>query len=172
MPYIISQIAGGIVFVLVFLSMQTKNITKVMLTQIGCNALGMLSYVLLVGFSACGICFVATVQSTIFFFLRKYDKENPIWLTPVIFAAYILCSVLTYQGPLDLIPMLAALLCALGLTQKNPTNYRIIMLLNGATWVVYDVFIAAYTMLATHGFTVASALLGLIRLDILKKKSE
>ena len=57
--------------------------------------------------------------------------------------------------------------------QKKPSRYRIIILLNGAVWIVYDIFMGAYTMLASHIFTVASALLGIIRLDVLKKeKSE
>ena len=91
------------------------------------------------------------------------------WLNAVIIASYILCSVLTYETARDIIPMIAAVLCALGILQKKTSNYRVIMFLNGATWIVYDVIIAAYTMLLSHIFTSGSALLGIIRLDILKK---
>ena len=149
MTYILSQIIGGIVAVIVFLSMQTKNITRVMLCQIGCNALGMLSYVLLGGFSGCGIYLIATVRSLVFFFLRKYDKREPMWINIVFIISYIACSVLTYETVRDIVPMIAAVLCALGLIQKKTTNYRIIMFLNGATWIVYDVIISAFTMLAS-----------------------
>jgi len=83
--------------------------------------------------------------------------------------AYLLCSVLTFKGWLDLVPMVAAVLCALGISQKKPTNYRILILLNGAVWTVYDVAIGAYAMLAGHMFTVLSALSGIIRFDLLKK---
>ena len=79
------------------------------------------------------------------------------------------CSVATLKGWLDLVPMLAAVLCAIGLAQKKPKNYRIVLLLNGIIWLIYDVFVGAYTMLASHIITVGSALLGIIRLDILKK---
>ena len=156
--------------VIVFFSMQTKNISRVMLCQIGCNALGMISYVLLGGFSGCGIYFIATVQSVIFYFIRKYEKREPMWLNVVIIVSYIICSILTYKSSRDLIPMFAAVLCALGLIQKKTTNYRIIMLLNGATWIVYDLIVMAYTMLASHIFTSGAALIGIIRLDIKKKK--
>ncbi len=169
MAYILSQIFGFLVFLFVFASAQTKNMKDALLCQIGCNGFGMLSYVLLGGFSGCGIYLIATAQSVIFFFIRKNGKEEPRWLNPVIIVAYMVCSVATLKGWLDLVPMLAAVLCAIGLAQKKPTNYRIILLLNGTIWLIYDVFMGAYTMLASHIITVGSALLGIIRLDLLKK---
>ena len=169
MAYILSQIFGFLVFLFVFASAQTKNMKNALLCQIGCNGFGMLSYVLLGGFSGCGIYLIDTVQSAIFYFIRKSGKEEPKWLNPVIVIAYIACSAATLKGWLDLVPMLAAVLCAVGLAQKKPTNYRIILLLNGAIWLIYDVFMGAYTMLASHIITVGSALLGIIRLDLRKK---
>ena len=169
MAYIISQILGFVVFIFVFASMQTKNIQRVLLCQIGCNGLGMLSYILVGGLSGCGIYLVAATQSVLFYVLRKQGKEEPRWLAPIIFAAYIGCSALTFRSLMDLIPMLAAVLCALGILQKKPTRYRIIMVFNGAVWMIYDLIVGAYTMLASHIFTVVSALAGIIRLDILKK---
>ena len=169
MAYILSQIFGFLVFLFVFASAQTKNMKNALLCQIGCNGFGMLSYVLLGGFSGCGIYLVATAQSAIFYFIRKAGKEAPKWLNPVVIAAYILCSVATFKGWLDVVPMIAAVLCAIGLSQTKPANYRIVLLLNGIIWIIYDVFVGAYTMLASHIITVGSALLGIVRLDILKK---
>lgn len=172
MAYILSQILGFVVFLFVFASMQTKNMKTVLLYQIGCNGLGMLSYVLIGGFSGCGIYLVATIQSVLFFFIRKNGKEEPRWLYPLIIGAYIGCSVATFKGLLDLIPMAAAVCCAVGIVQKKPSNYRITMVLNGIIWVIYDLLIGAYTMLASHIITFASALLGIIRLDLHKANKE
>ena len=170
MAYILSQILGFIVFFFVFASMQSKNMKTVLLCQIGCNGLGMLSYVLLGGFSGCGIYLVATVQSVLFYFIRRSGKQEPKWLYPIIIAAYIGCSIATFQGALDLIPMAAAVCCAVGILQKKSSNYRITMVLNGVIWMVYDLFVGAYTMLASHIITFVSALLGIIRLDLCKSK--
>ena len=169
-PELISQIVGGIVLVSVFISMQTKNIKLVMICQVICNSLGAASYILLGGFSGCGIYLVATAQSVIFLILRVKEREAPLWLHIVMMAAYIACSLATFKTALDIFPMVAAILCAISLSAKNPTYYRITMLLNGGVWTVYDVFIGAYTMLASHIVTVASALIGIIRLDIKKIK--
>ena len=172
MTYIIAQIFGGLVSVLVFVSGQVKSMAAALLCQIGCNGFGMLSYVLLGGFSGCGIYLIATAQSALYFYLRKTGKEEPRWLNPIIVAAYILCSAFSFRGLIDVIPMIAAVLCAIGLTQKNPRNYRIVLLLNGAIWIAYDLFVGAYSMLASHIITVVSALSGIIRLDILKKSEK
>ena len=172
MEYTISQILGGVVFVLVFLSMQTKSMNRVLLCQIGGNGFGLLSYVLIGGFSVCGIYLLATLQAVSFFFIRKYDKKEPKWLQPLIMLGYIGCSAVSFQSWVDLFPMIAGVLCAFSIGQKKPTNYRIIMLLNGSVWIVYDLVLGAYTMLATHIMIVVSALIGIIRLDILKKNEK
>jgi hypothetical protein len=169
-PELISQIVGGIVLVVVFISMQTKNIKLVMVCQVICNSLGAASYILLGGFSGSGIYLVATAQSVIFMILRLKEREAPLWLNIVIMAAYIGCSLITFKTYLDVFPLIAAILCAVSLSQKNPKYYRITMLLNGATWTVYDVFIGAFTMLASHIVTSVSAAIGIIRLDIKKNK--
>lgn len=170
MSYIISQALGVIGIFFAVASMQSKNIKSVLLCQIGCNALGMLSYVLLGGLSGSGIYMIALVQSVIFCIIRQKGKEEPKWLSPVVVAAYIVCSAFAFQGAIDVLPILAAILCAIALIQKKPSNYRIAILLNGAVWLAYDMAIGAYAMLASHGITVIAALIGIVRLDVLKKE--
>lgn len=167
--YIISQVTGIIVCAFAVASMQLKNIKYTMFCQLLCNGLGTLSYVLIGGFSGSGIYLVATLQSLVFFLFRKYEKEEPRWIYPIIFAAYIGCSLLTFKEAWDIVPMIAALLCALALIQKRPALYRIIILLNCIVWIVYDIHVNNVSMLITHAITAASALLGIIRLDVLKK---
>ena len=168
---LISQIFGAIVCVFAVASMQTKNIKYTMLFQLLCNGLGMISYLLLDGFSGFGIYLIATLQSLVFFLLRLFDKKVPVWVYPIIFTSYVGCSLLTFKGITDIVPMIAAQLCALALIQKKTSNYRIVILLNGSVWIIYDLLVGSYGMLASHIITVASALFGIIRLDVLKKRS-
>ena len=172
MANIISQICGIIVFITIFASMQTKKITMVLFWHMLCNAFGAISYMLLGGLSGSGVFFVATIQSLILFILRVKKKEVPKWFNVIVFAAYIICSLATFKTAKDIVPTIAAVLCALALMQKRSSNYRIIILFNGIAWLVYDIIMGAYTLLASRIFTVASALLGIIRLDILKKEEK
>ena len=172
MEYTLSQIFGGIVFVFVFFSMQLKNMNRVLLCQVACNTFGLLSYIMIGGFSAGGIYLLAAVQSGLYLFIRKFDKKEPKWLQPVITLGYISLSAISFRGWEDIFPVIAGVLCAVGIGQKKPTLYRIIMLLNGTVWTVYDIVVGAYSMLATHIFVIVSALIGIIRLDILKKNEK
>lgn len=140
-----------------------------MLCQLLCNGLGMLSYVILDGFSGFGIYLIATLQSLVFFLFRKFEKEEPRWIYPIIFAAYIGCSLITFKEAWDLAPMIAALFCALALMQKKSSHYRIVILLNSLVWIVYDIHIAAVAMLISHIISASSAFIGILRIDILKK---
>ena len=159
-------------FIFIFASTITKSIKFTMFCQICCNAFGALSYILLGGFSGSGIFFIAMLQSIIFFILRMKEIKEPKWLQYVVFAAYLLCSALTFKGALDIFPAIAAMLCAVSLVQKKTSYYRIFIFFNGLVWMAYDLMISAYSMLASHIFTSASALLGIILWDILKKSEK
>lgn len=166
---VITLVSGIFVCAFIVASMQTKNIKYTMLFQLLCNGFGMVSYLVGDDFSGFGVFLVATSQSLLFFLLRLFDKESPRWVYPIIFAAYIGCSLLTLKTPLDIVPMIAALLCGLALVQKKPSAYRIVILLNGSVWLIYDIWVQSYGMLVSHVITVVSALVGIIRIDIMKK---
>lgn len=171
MEFIFSQAVGLIVSVVAVLSMYMKDVKKVLILQLICNALGAISYILLDGLSGCAIFLLAIVQTMVYFFFRKKDIEAPAFLTVVFVCAYLICSLCTYKAPQDIISALAAVTCAFALAQKKPSVYRIFMALNGAIWSMYDISVAAYTMIITHAITSISAIIGIISLD-LKKKSK
>lgn len=169
MEYILSQIIGIFVCLFTVASMQLKNIKTVLLCMLISNGLATLSYVLLGEVSAFAICLIGTTQSLIFYLLRKYEKEEPRWIYPIVFSAYIACSALTFKQPLDIMPAAAALFGGLAVVQKASSAYRIVILFNAVTWVIYDIYVGAYTMLITHSLATISALSGIVRIDILKK---
>ena len=169
MNIILSNILSVASLVCIFASMQTKNVKTVLLYQIAINGCGMLSYVLTGTFAGCGIYLIAVIQSVVFFVLRKTGKTEPRWLFPIVLVAYVISSVFTFRTWIDLVPLAAAILFAIGIAQKKASNYRLLLLANGIVWMVYDLAVAAYPMLWPHIFSAASALLGIIRLDLQKK---
>lgn len=170
MEFYFSQICGLIVSAAAIASMQLKGIKSVLVCQLVCNGVGALSYILLGGFSGCGIYLVALGQSIVYFFFRLKDKKAPMLVAIGFILLYILCSVSTYQAPSDLISAAAALTCALSLIQEKPSVYRAFMLANGVIWMIYDVNLGAYTMILSHVATALSAGVGIVRLDILGHK--
>ena len=171
MRFIVSQVFGIIVSLAVVVSMQLKDVRKILICQLICNGVGTLSYILLDGFSGCGIYLVAFLESIIMYHYRSKDIKFPKWMTYVFLLAFMCCSAITFNKSADIISAFAALTCALGLMQEKPSKYRIFMLVNGVVWMVYDGCVGAYTMLLSHVITVISSLTGILRLD-LKMKGE
>ena len=101
---------------------------------------------------------------------RIKEKKAPKILAAIFIASYIICSVLTYCVPYDLLSAAAAMTCAFAFIQENSSVYRIFILMNGLIWLVYDFILGAYTMMFSHIATVVSATIGIIRFDIKKKK--
>jgi len=169
--FIVSQVFGIIVSLAVVISMQLKDVRNILICQLVCNGVGAISYILLDGFSGCGIYFVAFFESIIMYHYRRKDIKLPKWMACVFLLAFMCCSAITFNKLTDLISAFAALTCALGIMQEKPSKYRIFMLMNGVVWMVYDGCVGAYTMMLSHVITVISSLTGILRLD-LKMKGE
>lgn len=151
-------------------SMQLRDMRLVMVFQIVCNGTGAVSYILSGGSSGCGIYLIAILQSLVYFIFRSRAKEAPNFLTVAFALGYLICSAFTYKVPLDIVPAVAALVCAFGVAQKNPSRYRLLFLANGIVWLIYDLILpAAITMTLSHMVTIVSALIGIIRLDLSRK---
>lgn len=166
MSFVFSQICGLIVSVAAIISMQLKNIKFILVCQLICNGVGALSYILLGGFSGCGIYLLALTQSIVYYLFRIKQKRAPIFIAIIFICMYLLCSLTSYKGLCDLFSATAALMCALSLIQEKPSRYRVFMLLNGLIWMIYDINLGAYTMIISHMATALSAGVGIIRLDL------
>lgn len=155
------------------ISFQLKEMRLVLLCQIICNGTGAVSYLLAPtsGLSGFAIFAVAILQCIVFFILRYKGVNEPRYAAYIFAAGYLVCSLLTYKTPLDLLPALAAQTCAFGVAQKNASFYRLLLLFNGILWLSYDILLpATLTMALAHIITIASSLIGIVRLDILAKR--
>lgn len=164
---LISQILGIIVCLAAIVSMQFKNVKYVLICQLICNGLGALCYILDGGFSGCGIYIVATLQVLVYYILRCKQIEPHKMLSVCFGFAYLICSLMLFKDYRDILSAIAALTCAAALAQSKSSVYRIIMFINGAIWLTYDITIgAAFGMAISHIVTTLSAAVGIIRLDL------
>lgn len=166
MTDIISSVFGIVAAATALMSMQFKSIKLSLLFQVICNVAGALSFIVVGGISGCGLSVVAIAQSLVFLLMRMSEKEPPAWLGTAFAGLFLVVSAMTFEVLADVFSMLAALACALALAQKRSSNYRVFLLLNGVMWMAYDIFVCAYGMIPSHLLTVASALIGMIRIDI------
>ena len=164
---LISQILGIIVCVFVIISMQLKNVKYILACQLVCNGLGALCYILDGGFSGCGIYAIAILQVIVYYLFRQKQIEPHKMLAVGFGIAYLICSLMLFKDYRDILSAIAALTCAAALAQSKSSMYRIIMFINGAIWLTYDITIgAAFGMAISHIVTTLSAAVGIIRLDL------
>lgn len=169
MEFIISQLCGFAVSVAAILSMQLKNIKHILICQLVCNFLGAISYIMLGGFSGCGIYIAACVQTVLYYVFNLKNIKPHALFTVFFMAVFLMCSIATYQGFEDVISAVAALTCAMALSRTKPSGYRFFMLLNGLLWLIYDLCMGAYGMMFSHIVTMCSAAVGIIRLDLKRR---
>ena len=153
-------------------SMQFKNMRLILAGQIAANLLTALTYLLLGGLSGAGICIIAIFQSVIMF-IFNIKKIKPHLAVVIGFVLlYVACSIYYFTSFIDVFSMLAAICFALSVTQEKPSSARIFYVVNPLLWMVYDIYVKAYVNLAMHAVIFISTAIAIIRLDIIRKKSD
>ncbi len=169
--FLIAQAIGPVTTVMSIVSAQFKKLTPILLSELMMNALVALSYILLGGLSGSYICIAASVQTLVCYFFARREVKVPRALTAAFVAMYIVITIITWQGPLDILPGVCAVMFALSVVQDNPAGYRIYMGVNSLLWIIYDIVILAYSMVITHGLLLISIIIAILRHDIQKKKA-
>jgi len=174
LSFILAQCIGLLTTVIVVISVQFKNVRWILISQIILNLLVSLNYALLGGLSGAWICILATVQTTLMFFIDKYCTENPDrirnLLLPFFVAGYIIGTVIVYQSWHDIVSCVCAILFVLAIVQKDSSRYRKFIILNAILWIIYDIATMAYTSILTHGLEVVSIVIAMLRMDRQKEQ--
>ena len=166
--YIAGQLVGILVAIVAILSLQCKNIKKLLALQVLANGLLMLNYALLDNWSGAVVGILGAVQTVIIFLFRSKGKNIPLYITILFMASFIVSAFFTYQKPQDILPTIAALVFVLITIQEKTSVCRKYAILNNIIWIIYDILAGAWTTLITHASLLISAIIGIIRLDTKK----
>ena len=167
MSFIIGQIFSVLSLAISIVSVQFKKVTHVLLGGMSSNMATALSYAFLGGLSGAWICIVGAVQTLIIYLANRYDleKKKRTILTVLFAVAYIVGTVIVYQGWDDIIACTCAMLYIMAIVQTDTANYRKFLAANSCLWIVYDVAVMAYVNIITHGMMLCSLVIAMIRLD-------
>ena len=154
------------------LSLQLKNMKAILVCQISANLLAGSTYILLGGLSGAGISIIAVIQAVVMFILKQKNIKPHFLITLAFIAAFAAYSVWSYKSPLDLLPMGAAIFYSLSIAQRNPRRFRFFGTINPTFWLAYDIYTLAIVNFLMHLGIFISGVVGVIRLDIIGRKSE
>lgn len=166
MNFVLAQVLGLLTTIIALVGVQFKNINHILISQILTNLLSALVFGLLGGFSGAWICVVAIVQTvTMFCFNRRStgSKKSRSVLAAGFCLVYVLGTAYFFRGWGDLVSGTCAVLFALAVVQENSDKFRGLFLVNGLLWMVYDLSTGAYTNLLTHGMSVGSTVVAMVR---------
>ncbi len=169
--FYIAQILGALTTVIIAITAQLKNMKTILLLSVCANLMTATSSFLLGGLSGAWLCGVGALQTAVLYFVEKSgaQKRTRNILLAVFAVMYVGGTVLVYQGWGDLISCTGALIYLLAIIQTKPAKYRCFAGANALLWLLYDITILAFGSMITHTVALASAVVGIIRLDIKKR---
>ncbi len=161
--YIIAQFFGGLSIASSICSMQFKKRRTILIALFCLNFFAALNMVFLGSLSAAYISFFAIFEMLVNYLFERKKKDVPRWLVGI----YIICNValglITFEKPIDVLPILAAIIFCFTISMKNEQNIRKLMFLNQCLWLVFDVAVGAYLLVGSNLFTLISTAIAYYR---------
>ena len=151
--FIIAQIVGIIAWLILNYSYHRKNTNSILSFQIIANLFFCMHYFMLGAYSGLFICFAETVFD---FGYYKTDKDKMLYGISV--PVRILGGLVTYQTPVDVLPICASLLDGYCLTKKK----KIVVvgaIITYLMWVIYDLCVLSFSGAFTDGIVMINNLL-------------
>ena len=107
---------------------------------------------------------ISTVRTAIFANNSKKWASSPWWLAGFI-AVMIATGIMTWKDPWSILPILGSILSTVALWMKKERNIRLVSLLVGPCWMVYNTVTGAYTGAISEVIAMTSIVIGLLRHD-------
>lgn len=165
------QAIGFIPSFISILSVQLKTRKKILLLQLSAGLMWVTHYYLLGAYTAVLTNTVGIFRSTISYFNDRKWAESVLWLYLIIVLS-ILSSVLTWTGPVSLLPAVSLICTATGLWIHNLTITRILFALQSPCLFVYDIASGSWGCAVIEAFAFLSFILAIVRLDIIPYAKE
>ena len=168
---ILGQIVGGVGIAVSFLILQQKTRRGLMFFKLISDGLWLAHYILIGAYAGAAICLIAVFREIVFMqrLTRKWANHK-IWPALFIMAA-IVSAVLTWDNIFSLLPAFASIISIITFWIGIPRISRILSFPIGISMVAYDVTSNSITGIINECLALTSAVIGMIRLDIKKKKS-
>lgn len=166
--FVVAQIFGILGIIFSVLSMQMKTKKNIMIMLLCLNLASALNFLFLNSISGSLICFFAVLETFINYLFDSKDKPVPIYIICIYVIVNIGLGLSSYHSPLDILPIVCALLYCLTICTKKESNIRKIMFGNQSIWLVYDLIVKAYMFSISNVLTLISIVISYFRYDYKK----
>lgn len=168
---LIAQILGILALLFMVLSYQQKVRVGLLRMQMLSNALFVISYFMLGAVSMAVMCFINVIRSYIF---SKHDTKwgkSPVWLW-VFLAVSLGGGILSWEGPISLLVIVATLILTVALYSTNLKFMRMMFLFPPLFYITYNVLNKSIGGIGSDIFCLVSAIIAIWRFDMRKPKND
>ena len=170
LTFVLEQAFGIFALICTVVSMQLKKKRPLMLFQTASEAFAVAQYLVKGAITGSFMTVVAFIRDIIF---TKYDKKRPpLWILLVIYTVMTILVIISWSGPLSLLPFIGSLIFAWSLWYGEVKWIRLGDAVGNSPYLVYTLLTGNYALFAMTLLEVISAAVGFIRIDILGKKKK
>ena len=164
---IAAQIVGAFGILFSLLSFQFVKRKYILLSQMTASLLFSLQLFMVGAITGGCLDMISFVRSLIFLNNQKKWASSKLWLVGFI-VVMISTGILTWENAWSILPIIGSVLSTVALWMKEGKHIRMISLLVGPCWLVYNIINGAYTGAFNELLAMTSIVIGLIRCDRVK----
>ncbi|MBQ9115437.1 MAG: YgjV family protein [Clostridia bacterium] len=165
------QLFGFAGVLLAFFIYIFKDRKKILITKLIADTCWVIHYFGIGATSGGAINIVAMGRETVFLNKKRKWASYPIW--PAIFvSATVVSSIISWQGPLSILPMVGSAVAAFALWSTKPLLIRLISIPSTSLWLIYALISGSLPATICNILSISAMLIGLARdlIDLRKKR--
>ena len=148
--------------------MQLKKKRQLMVLQTASEAFIVAQYLVKGAITGSFMAMVSFIRDIIF---TKYDKKRtPLWVLLVIYAIMTILTIISWAGPLSLLPYVGSLIYAWSLWYGKTKWIRLGNAVGNSPYLIYTIVTGNYALFIMTLLEVISSAVGFIRLELPSKK--
>lgn len=168
MGFWLNQALGLLGSLIVFVSVQFNNRRVILGATIVACLMWIVHYGLLGATTAATINILSFARSIVFYFNDRKWAKSRAWLWTFL-VLYIVNTVLTWAGPMSLLPGIAMSMTTIALWTRDMRRTRLLYLANSPFWFTYDILTRSYSCMVIEAISFVSYVVAVWRFDIKKQ---
>lgn len=159
---IIAQIAGILGTTMIFFSFAARKRRSILLCKFTADILWMTHYLLIGAYSGAALNVLAIGRESVFYNKEKKWASSRLWLYLIV-ALTIGSCILTWEGPLSLLPMTGSVCAVVSFWCTKPLHIRLLAIPAQVLWLIYGILHGSIPSILSNLIALTSIGIGLYR---------
>lgn len=169
--FILAQICGFIVLLLMVISVWFNDNKKIVFISIIANIFATAQYFLLWALTGAIVSIINTIRCLIFYLYKRKGLKPNVLVLVLFEIVAVVSGALSWQNWWSLIPILMTVIYTYGLWQDNTFIIKLATGISGAGWTAYNIISRAYVGAVQSVSQFVSAVIAIVK-DRVKKSKE